>query len=351
MQLQTTTKRNLRSIAGITAFTVLCGIAYPLFTQPDNLHAIRNGIVIGVLMGLSVGCAELYFFGPIGRRLRFSSLLIVRSIFYVILISGVVVFVVAEHLTHMYPISLGEAFYNPKFQYFLFGGEFLGILVYALGVSFVINFVRQINRLLGQNALFYYITGKYHHPREEERIFMFLDLKSSTTIAEHLGAGKYHSFLNDFFFDITPAIVESKGHIYQYVGDEVVITWTRDKGLKDAECLKCYFRIAGAIHRTADRYMRSYGIVPAFKAGYHFGPVIAGEIGDIKRDVVFHGDTVNTASRIRSECTRVGKDVLISGELLQHIHIEDILTPETMGRIKLRGKEEEVELFTIREAA
>lgn len=180
---------------------------------------------------------------------------------------------------------------------------------------------------------------------------MFLDLKASTTIAEKLGHERYHKFLNDFFYDITPAIIESKGEIYQYVGDEVVVTWKKARGLREANCIKCFFLVVAAIASASDRYEKSYGLVPSFKAGYHYGPVIAGLIGDIKRDIVFHGDTVNTAARIRSECTIVHRDLLLSDHLLNQLHISDFLTPESMGKIKLRGKEEEIELFSIKEAA
>jgi hypothetical protein len=116
--------------------------------------------------------------------------------------------------------------------------------------------------MLGQNVLLNYIRGKYHQPIEEERVFMFLDLNASTTIAERLGDKQYHNFLNDFFFDITPAIVESKGAIYQYVGDEVVVTWTKEEGLRDANCIKCYFRIVATIHLLSSRYQAKYGFVP-----------------------------------------------------------------------------------------
>jgi len=205
--------------------------------------------------------------------------------------------------------------------------------------------------MLGQHALVSFVSGKYHTPVEEERVFMFLDIKASTTIAEKLGHTRYHAFLNDFFYDITPAIIESKGEIYQYVGDEVVVTWPKERGLRDANCINCYFRISAAIAKLAARYERKYGFVPTFKAGYHYGLVTAGLIGDIKRDIVFHGDTVNTASRIRSECSVVKRDLLLSGHLLDRLSISSYLTPESMGKIKLRGKEEEIELYTIKEAA
>jgi adenylate cyclase len=54
---------------------------------------------------------------------------------------------------------------------------------------------------------------------------MFVDLLSSTTIAEALGNEKYHNLLHDFYADITNPIIYNKGEIYQYVGDEVIVSW------------------------------------------------------------------------------------------------------------------------------
>jgi adenylate cyclase len=91
--------------------------------------------------------------------------------------------------------------------------------------------------------------------------------------------------------------------------------------------------------------------VPGFKAGLHVGPVTGGEIGDIKRDIVFHGDTINTAARIRSECGPLGVNLLLSAEVFQRLPGEKGLTAAPIGRIRLRGKETDVELFTFAEAA
>ncbi|MDH3253040.1 MAG: adenylate/guanylate cyclase domain-containing protein, partial [Ignavibacteria bacterium] len=272
-------------------------------------------------------------------------------LFYVVVISGIVVIVVASHQAYMDSITLAEALATERFRSFLIAGEFLRAFVYALTTSLAINFVRQISRLLGPNVLLNYLTGRYHRPVEEARIFMFLDIKSSTAIAERLGNKLYHYFLNDFFFDLSSPILESRGRIYQYVGDEVVVTWREDEGLQDANCIACFFRIAAMLHMHSDRYEKKYGLVPGFKAGYHVGPVIAGEIGDAKKDIVFHGDTVNTAARIRSECTRLGRDLLFSGDLRRRLTGMDGLIPESVGKIRLRGKQEEIELFTLEEAA
>jgi adenylate cyclase len=335
----------------------MCGFVYPFFfvTQhppgTPTWHPHLNGVLIGFFLGLALTFGELHLFQTRLRRLRFSLFIIVQTLYYHIAINIFVIGAIAFHFMVFHGSSFAQSFQTVDSQNFIGGKEFYTINVYALVMIFLIAFVRQINRTLGQNTLFNFITGKYHRPVEEERVFMFLDLKASTSIAEKLGHKRYHGFLNDFFYDITPAIIESKGEVYQYVGDEVVVTWTKERGLPEANCINCYFRIAAAIARVSDKYERKYGFVPTFKAGYHYGAVIAGMIGDIKRDVVFHGDTVNTASRIRSECTVVNRDLLLSHHLLERLSISSYLTPESIGKIKLKGKEEEIELYGIKEAA
>jgi adenylate cyclase len=261
-----------------------------------------------------------------------------------------VIGVTTSHYIILHGRSIAEETRPEVIESFFRGDAFLIINAYALAMIMVITFIRQMGRMLGQNALLHYLTGRYHKPVEEERVFMFLDLNDSTSIAEKLGHTRYHGFLNDFFYDITPAIIDCKGEIYQYVGDEVVVTWTKERGLQQANCINCYFGVVGAIAKASSRYEKRYGFVPTFKAGYHEGRVIAGLIGDIKRDVVFHGDTVNTAARIRSECMTFKRNLLLSGSLLEQLPISNYLTTESMGRIKLRGKEEEIELYSIKEA-
>ena len=350
MELTSPTKKNLTTIVNTTLIMIAIGIVYAIVFGRGHPHTFLNAIAIGFIIGFGSSVVEIFWFSKFRQRFPFSVLLALRTLFYVVLISSATIYIGALHHAWMKSIPFVKTFETEEFRQFI-GGEFFQILAYALAMSFAVNFVRQVNRLLGHNALLEFITGKYHQPITEERIFMFLDLKSSTAIAERLGDITYHSFLNDFFHDISPAIQESKGSIYQYVGDEVVVTWTKEKGFRDANCINCYFRIAAAIHLQSDKYENRYGIIPEFKAGYHFVPVVSGEIGDIKKEIVFHGDTVNTAARIRTECTNFKQDLLLSADLLDRLSITDYLSPKSIGKIKLRGKEEEVELFSILEAA
>ena len=103
--------------------------------------------------------------------------------------------------------------------------------------------------------LFNLFTGKYHKPREERRIFMCLDLKSSTSIAEKLGDIQYHCLLNQFFFDITKCILYTDGEIYRYVGDEVVVSWSMKSGLQNANCIRTYFYARNEINKLKENLL------------------------------------------------------------------------------------------------
>jgi len=211
--------------------------------------------------------------------------------------------------------------------------------------SFVVGITQLllvVNSKFGQEDFWNIIRGKYNTPKEEKRIFMFLDINSSTTIAEQLGDETYHALLKDFFADITDPILENKGSIYQYVGDEVVVAWKYEDGIQNQQCVRCFFDMKLHILRKKQKYLDRYGLVPSFKAGLHCGNVVAGEIGIIKRDITYSGDVLNTTSRILSKCSELNAEVIASADLLSVLSIAKDYITRPLGAIKLKGKEKEV---------
>jgi adenylate cyclase len=210
------------------------------------------------------------------------------------------------------------------------------------------QFMLQVNDKFGPGILWKLITGRYYRPREEERIFMFLDLQSSTSIAESLGHKRYFELLRDLYEDITGPITECEGEIYQYVGDEVVITWPPVRGIQGANCVRCFFRIQHAIERERLDYLQRFGVAPVFKAGVHVGPAMVGEIGVVKKDIVFSGDVLNTTARIQAECNRHGVNLLASSDLLRLVPLAGAFDARPIGEIALRGKAEPLALSEVR---
>ena len=190
----------------------------------------------------------------------------------------------------------------------------LGITTSFL-VSLAVTFFLAINKKLGPGVMANWIRGRYFEPREEIRIFMFLDMKDSTTIAEKLGSIQFSRLVKEFFVDLTEPVLRTKAEVSHYIGDEAVITWTLENGIQNANCLRMFFLMREEIAKRTDFYQEKFGLVPEFKAGIHIGPVVATEVGEIKSEVVYHGDTLNTAARIQGLCNGLNEEFLVSGEL------------------------------------
>ena len=220
----------------------------------------------------------------------------------------------------------------------------LAAMATALLLYMVIIFLRQLDRLLGPGVLLRYVIGRYHRPRREQRVFMFVDITSSTELSERLSLEAYYGLVNDFFHDVSGPVLDTRGEIYEYVGDEVVITWKLGLGVEDANCVRAFFQIDEAVRANADRYLKRYGAVPEFKGALHSGEVIAAEMGDLKKEIALNGEVLNVTARIQGECSRLGRRFLASRSLLDGLDLPAELTPEPMGAVALRGVGEPIEI-------
>ncbi|HEY0978347.1 MAG TPA: adenylate/guanylate cyclase domain-containing protein [Flavobacteriales bacterium] len=193
-----------------------------------------------------------------------------------------------------------------------------------------------------------FLLGRYYRPRQELRIFMFLDMRSSTAIAEAIGDTRYFQLLNDVYADLSDPVADSLGEIYQYVGDEISVSWPLHKGIKGERCLRCFFTIREKLHKRAAFYTKRYGSAPVFKAGFHYGQVTTGEVGLVKKQTIFSGDVVNTAAHIQARCNEHGVDNLMSKDLLDLLALKpERWTVKRIGEIPLKGKRNMVELATV----
>jgi len=318
--------------------------------QYDFWKLFIVSVPTGFILGMVIGSLMIFVL-----RGRFRDYSFLMAVFLNTLIAILILFfaigtvvVLYESWVNDLPIFSWETFYTLNHNYISY---FLAkTLVFWLIMIFLTNLLLDVNEKYGAGVLRQLVMGKYHHPREEERIFMFLDMKGSTTIAEQIGHIQFFELLNDFFKDITDPILYSRGSIYQYIGDEVIIVWKVPNGIKNGNCIRCFYNIRAAINRKSEEYMEKYGIVPDFKAGIHYGMVTIGEIGVLKRDIVFSGDVLNTTARMQSICNEFGVKLLISKKLLDVLGIApNDLETRKIGNISLKGKKKKVVLYTIEE--
>lgn len=205
-----------------------------------------------------------------------------------------------------------------------------------------------INDKYGPGNLRSFFLGRYFRPKREERIFMFLDLRGSTYIAQILGEEQYFNFIKDVIRDATPVILRHKGRIYQYVGDEITVSWWMNHGLNKLNCIRCPMEVRKVFNHRSSYYTAQYGVVPDFKAGLHCGHVMVGEIGVVKRDIAFSGEVVGTAARIQNRCNHLEVNLLISQDLKDILPWEGSkLLPEHKGDLLIKGKMTNLALYTV----
>jgi adenylate cyclase len=330
-----TTTRRIRTAVNTVLVCVPIALLYEML---DEGRMSWVGIAIGLALATPLALLEESGFDRRVGRLPFTTSVLAKALVYAGSVAAV--FMSTTFLGgYLQGLTLRD------YWAFLASVDFVLQLVAGFATYVVIVFFRQLDRLLGPGVLLRYLLGRYHRPRREARVFMFLDLKSSTTLAERLGPEAYLSFVNEFFRDLATPVLDSSGEIYEYVGDEVVLTWTEDRGIQDANCIRVFFDLAALIDDKRQAYLERFGVVPEFKAGVHLGDVMSAEIGDLKKGLVFNGDVLNTGARIEGQCNPLGRRLLASSQLVERLTLPPEWRVEDMGEVRLKGKTDPLRLM------
>lgn len=362
MLVQPWIKRKLRQVIPFMLTGLVFGIIYALiersligdldyYPSTDNPYDFSKNSVSTILQALSMGTllglCEVFLFESLFNRHHFIVKFMLKSVIYILAILILVAAFSVITTSVIQNIGLFHPMVWNNLHTFFTDMMFWAIMVYIGAVFSVAILITEMSHHLGDGVFRKFLFGKYQRPREEERIFMFLDMKGSTTLAENMGHMEYFNFLNDYYADISEAIIATEGEIYQYVGDEVVITWAQQNKAIYDKCITCFFSIKNIIRQRADVYRKLYGQVPVFKAGFHCGKVVTGRIGILKKELVFTGDVLNTAARIQGVCNLHNVDNLMSEPLVIHLKKISVYQFKEIGDIQLRGKSEKLKLFTV----
>lgn len=312
------------------------GGVYGALLAPSG--SVGIGLLVGTMNGLAVTLLEIFLQdrgAAILRRLPLVLVLALRTAVYagVFLATGMAA---KSLVATMAPELLNS------------GMAMAPSLPFSLAVAFGLNFFFVLSGLLGLRILIALATGRYRRPRSEQRIVLFLDLHDSTRHAERLGDEEFHRFLNQVFFNISDPVLAAGGEIYRYVGDAIIITWPFTHGARDAACIACFFAIEDAIARRRSDYLRAFDAEPLLRGAIHAGTLVVGEMGDLKREIVMLGDTMNTAARIEEVCRTTGRNFLASAAILNAIpRLPPDVASEELGEVALRGREQDVKLFAL----
>jgi adenylate cyclase len=309
-----------------------------------NLIATIINCVIGATL---LGSLEVLYLSKLFRKKPFGITLLIKTTIYLMFM----LFFISMGTLYMYSSEINKPLLSGDvlklYVDFLFSARVVMVIIYWSIACMSALFILQVSDKFGQGVLISFLLGKYHRPKEDDRIFMFMDLKSSTTYAEKLGHIKYSQFIQDCFFDITDVITKYDAKIYQYVGDEVVLSWSIKEGIEHGHCINTFFAYDTLIKSKKNYYQNKYGIIPEFKAGLHLGKVTVAEVGEIKKELAYHGDVLNTAARIQGKCNDFQKRLLISESMKTKLENQHLFDFSGIGDVSLKGKAKALNLYEV----
>ena len=332
------TIQRLRLLTIMVVIGATAGSLYGIIQARPNANSVVElamGAIIGVVISSFLGGFEL-FGGPFlergGRRLSLVAAILVRTTIY-----GIVIMAALLVVPWMYS-GAALSLHRPGLR---------NAIIFSVVATFVAVAILSIAQLIGPRVLVSFLTGRYYHPREEERIVVFLDLVGSTTIAERLGNIRFHALLAEVFTWLSRVVTDYGGEVYRYVGDAMIATWPVGVAEENARPIRCLFACQDALESAASDLLRRHGQMPRFRAGLHVGPLVAGEIGGFKREIALLGDAMNTTARIEQTCRETGHSVLVSALLLGRTAMPAGIVAISIGEHLLRGKSEHLELFAL----
>lgn len=346
-------RKRLRMWLAVIGVSAVLGTVYGLFLaarfEPGDpkakpLFAIM-GALHGMLIGGGISAVEIFALQlPALRRfneLPFFAVVTLKTLAYGLL-------VLAVHSGAPGPQLLGLLLDRELRA----GGMIAPATGLTVGLSLFTTLLfvllMQSAQMLGFRTARDLFLGRYRRPRAERRFFLFVDVAGSTAIAERLGPLEAHRFLSAVFAALAEPVAACRGEIYQYVGDEIVVTWSEREGAPEARPLRCFFLMEHSVAGLAQEFMKRFSVQPRLRAALHFGEVIAGEVGVWRRAIVFHGDVMNTASRLENATRELGERFIASAEALRALGPPPGVASRDLGALALRGRSEPIRAYAIR---
>jgi len=328
-------ERKLRLLAVIVAASVMVSIAYVFAQGYTSPTAIAVGITYGLILSLSIGgISQFVLEGPMRMwlgGLSFTANMVVRSAIYAAIL-------IPTQYYQLGSVLLGQPTVPSMRDFWI---------AMAFSVVVVINLVLGITNIIGPRAFLNFFIGRYHTPVEENRFVLFVDIAGSTSLAERLGGIAIHRLLDHTFRLLTLSVVDYRGEVLNYVGDEVIVTWPERSGAIACRPLFCFMAMRDELLRASSQLEREFGAAPRIRGSLHFGPVIVGEIGDVKRAIVFNGDVMNTAARLEELSRNVEGGFLASRAAMDRFNSAPPFAVRDLGRLPIRGRGDGIDVVGI----
>src|SRR5882672_10844152 len=176
---------------------------------------------------------------------------------------------------------------------------------------------------------------------------LFCDIRGFTSLSERLTPEQVVSLLNEFYTLMIETVFKHDGTLDKFLGDAVMAVFGAPIGYPDhaARAVKTALDMRTAIAALGAR-RRAMGQDPfEVGIGVSLGEVVAGTVGTEERmEYTVIGDSVNVASRLQDRA-KPGSILLTRRT---YDAVRDVVDAKSLGAMKVKGKEEEVEVYEVR---
>jgi two-component system sensor histidine kinase ChiS len=182
---------------------------------------------------------------------------------------------------------------------------------------------------------------------QKEMTILFADIRSFTTLSEKMSPKENFDFLNAYLSRVSPVIGKHQGFIDKYIGDAVMALFphTADDAVQAAIDMQKQLSLYNIYRQEKGEEPIAVGI------GLHTGTLMLGTVGEPQRmEGTVIADAVNLASRMEGLTKLYGVDILISEQTLYGLDDPQKYNYRFLGRIKVKGKSQAVDVFEVYDA-
>jgi len=171
--------------------------------------------------------------------------------------------------------------------------------------------------------------------REATATVLFADLVGFTAMTEHMPPSEVAAMLNACFSRMTDVIFGHEGTLDKFIGDCVMAVFGAPIPLEDhaVRAVQCALDMRWALEALNREQKDRPPLV--FRFGLNSGPMVAGDIGSMRRmEFTVLGTTVNAASRIETAVARPGQ--ILVGEST-FLLARDAFRFRKVGDVEVKG--------------
>jgi adenylate cyclase len=185
--------------------------------------------------------------------------------------------------------------------------------------------------------------------RERPITVVFVDMRGSTTLGEAKLPYDVLFILNQFFHEMTKALVATNGHYSQFTGDGLMALYglyEDDPTRGAADALRGAREMLAAVDQLNYRLRNDLKEPLRIGIGIHYGEAIVGAMGPPRSQIITAiGDTVNTCARLESLTKEFNCVMIVSRPAAEAGGLD--ITGCDLRQAPVKGRMEPVEFYTL----